>query len=166
MFDQVPLPLGTSVSRLPVEPCRRCARHRSGRRGVQPEGRENLAHGASRVERRGVRAAPDRGERSILVSRVRLQGVLFRPCRGWRFGTRSPSLTRWATIWRPCRGLWPTFQRFWRTGTLRSVQLAYSPAVPSLRYRAPLPEVRSARNRLKMLESGQVAVCWPRSIWM
>jgi hypothetical protein len=35
--------------------------------------------------------------------------------------------------------LWPTFQRFWRTGALGFAQLAHTPAVLSLLCRAPPP---------------------------
>ena len=55
---------------------------------------------------------PRRGRKIHPGLRVQLRGASFRPCRGWRFGDGSPSLTRWATIWRPCRGSLSSPQRF------------------------------------------------------
>jgi len=73
---------------------------------VSPSGRKPIAHGVSHGKK-ARSASPARGERPNLVSQVELQGVVFRPCRGWRFGARYPSLARWATIWRPCGAYCP-----------------------------------------------------------
>jgi len=71
---------------------------------VSPSGRKPVAHGASHGKRAGS-TSPGRGERAILVSRVQLQTVFFRPCRGWRFGARVPIAGAMACSLAPLPGL-------------------------------------------------------------